>query len=595
MTSFKEMSCLPPLRKPYRSIRASQHRPVKPYWKNICYKDNEQFSILEELKLSELPYDMSIIWSSAERDSRTNPSLNWRGDKDLSYHLRTLWDDICNLTSSHHSFNFLRQSGVYSASNTFFPDFEICKLSKNKHSFFDEENTSAFIEILCPSSCEEDINKDLLSAPNLVNSVISRMVQLHVMNDIPDVIVLVTNYNQWKFFWIKSSDWLIKATGMDTIHKHTESLHKNSQSHELEIVNIQDVLPRNEVEDYDEGLVHGDCLVNILSNLVVEIMNEDESTTEEEERGVEICSTKTYFYNDPAIVELLASFFEKITYVREPPVSSLFSRLTDNNYKQVKYALVNEQDYVWTSLPSTLEFKLAFCVNAKSFYLLYELNDGRDGRTWLGCTLQGHLCVLKFGNCTSMFRIKDEAHSWNSIWNFPAYFIVLAKYNHVVVMPFCFVGCFLPKTGNPFFTNFKAIRNKRNAPISKRTNDDKFILENFVDDFTNNNGTIDHVDSAPLRFYLNNPLKAAEIAITDMIQKGYQHLDLKWSHIALLPQFDKNSKLLKVRPILIDLFDTRRIGQTEDKQKIIKEGMENVVASMQKTQERILLADSCDT
>jgi hypothetical protein len=585
LPSLKEKQCLPALGIPLCSVKASQYFPVKPYWKNVTYSNNQQFTILQELKLSNLSYEMSSIWWDAEGSSETDPYLKWGGERDLKYHFKLLWDDISRLNPAYlrSDFYFSDHISACHASYSFFPDFQLCKLIENDNWSIEDFKTLAFVEILCPSTREQDKDTDCLSDNKLVQSVTSRMMQLHVLFDIPDVMVLVTNYNQWKIFWTKSTNWLINAISLETIqaardHEALSLSEKFSESLNLEFKAL----------DFEIAEKHLSAANP--TNFVAET-EETGRAEANEERNFEICSTKTYYYNDPTIVELLANFFTKIKYVRQSPVSSLFSRLIDTTRKHVKYALVDEKDYIWTCLPMNLELKLSFSVNSKSFYLLHELNDGRDGRTWLGCSPRGHLCILKFGNGNSGRYIAKEAKAWYDVWNVPAYDIILAKYNKVLVMPFCFAGCFLSKTGTPFFTNLKSIGNKGNAPIIE-SNEDCVNQNNFILDFSVY-GTVGSLDSESFLFYLKNPLKAAENAITNMVQNGYKHNDLKWAHVALLPQFDEDSKLIKAKPILIDLFDIRKIIETdEDKDTIITEGMKKIEENVLKIQEIMLLSNS---
>lgn len=60
---------------------------------------------------------------------------------------------------------------------------------------------------------------------------------------------------------------------------------------------------------------------------------------------------------------------------------------------------------------------------------------------------------------------------------------------------------------------------------------------------------------ASLRKYFDNPNLAAKEAITEMANKGYEHMDLHWRHVGLLPYENNNNteSTWSVKPILIDL------------------------------------------
>ncbi len=69
--------------------------------------------------------------------------------------------------------------------------------------------------------------------------------------------------------------------------------------------------------------------------------------------------------------------------------------------------------------------------------------------------------------------------------------------------------------------------------------------------------------------YFQNPIQAAKKAIHEMAEKRYQHDDLKWNHVALLPQFDG---YWSFRPILLDLTRLSETSKTPDE--LVKMGIE---------------------
>ena len=64
-------------------------------------------------------------------------------------------------------------------------------------------------------------------------------------------------------------------------------------------------------------------------------------------------------------------------------------------------------------------------------------------------------------------------------------------------------------------------------------------------------------------------------AITEMANKGYEHADLHWRHVALLPvpptdNSNSNERLWKVKPILIDLHRVNKISPGQEEEIITK-------------------------
>jgi hypothetical protein len=76
---------------------------------------------------------------------------------------------------------------------------------------------------------------------------------------------------------------------------------------------------------------------------------------------------------------------------------------------------------------------------------------------------------------------------------------------------------------------------------------------------------------------LNNPHKVAELAIKDMAEKGYRHLDIAWRHIALLPSeytiIENNKKEWSLKPMLIDLAYVRKLTKNETIKKVVEEDL----------------------
>jgi hypothetical protein len=71
--------------------------------------------------------------------------------------------------------------------------------------------------------------------------------------------------------------------------------------------------------------------------------------------------------------------------------------------------------------------------------------------------------------------------------------------------------------------------------------------------------------------YIDNPIIAAKEALAKMLDIGYKHNDVKWSHVALMPT-KQDTKWILI-PVMIDLTDVKFIGIKTDieKQKILQD------------------------
>ena len=79
----------------------------------------------------------------------------------------------------------------------------------------------------------------------------------------------------------------------------------------------------------------------------------------------------------------------------------------------------------------------------------------------------------------------------------------------------------------------------------------------------------------------------AETAIRTMAEHGYQHDDLEWRHVALLPRppTDETSLLWTVQPVLIDLHRLRRMSDTETVDAVVE-------ASLNILKQRLLIKET---
>jgi hypothetical protein len=118
--------------------------------------------------------------------------------------------------------------------------------------------------------------------------------------------------------------------------------------------------------------------------------------------------------------------------------------------------------------------------------------------------------------------------------------------------------------------------------------DDAIFFRPIGPKWTADNTTVDDIlnsevlcafDST-LRTYFNHPHSVAKKAITQMAQIGYQHNDLKWEHVGLLPF--KKGKKWSVKPVLIDLHDVIYFKENLDDEAFTSKQTEVIETSLQK-------------
>lgn len=78
-----------------------------------------------------------------------------------------------------------------------------------------------------------------------------------------------------------------------------------------------------------------------------------------------------------------------------------------------------------------------------------------------------------------------------------------------------------------------------------------------------------------LEHYYNQPFEVAEEALKHMVDKGYKHCDIEWRHVGLLPfkNEEVGTGVWAVKPVLIDLYDTKELSANFDKETFIKEAL----------------------
>ena len=270
-----------------------------------------------------------------------------------------------------------------------------------------------------------------------------------------------------------------------------------------------------------------------------------------------LCETRTFRYNEPALVEALVSVVSEMSKsIIEPPTSFLGRGQRKGGLTERidvrKYGFVDRIGFKWSALPSGLE-NLSFelpTARTKSFFLLEDFHGGADGRVWLAMNSSGRLCVLKLSDSTNFI---EEACAWKVAWNAADVRVVQLLNCNALMMPFAF-HAFVE--GSSVF--FRGLHKWKSEDLSAESIMDSDVNAKF--------------DKESVLHYYNNPRLVAEEALEALASKGFAHGDLHWRHVALLPVYDETKSLWKVKPILIDLTRLNACNEQE-RESIAQKGM----------------------
>ena len=248
---------------------------------------------------------------------------------------------------------------------------------------------------------------------------------------------------------------------------------------------------------------------------------------------LDVYLSRVYDRSELELVEVLVNLLYKIG---KSPISTPQKFIEPHK----KYIHAKENSFTYQSLPVALNsfsYKMP-SAHCKNFYILQYYHRGGDGRIALCCSSAGDLCVLKF----LLYRenekqvLENEAKEWNQLWNSKCRVVMICK-RHALLMPFCFH--IRMRFGNPIFFGLKDWN--RLDTLSGPS-----FIDTEVKDFPK-------LDKEKFEYYQHNPKKAADQAITRMLELNVVHSDFKWEHVALLPSFSNTSDLIDLLPISLDL------------------------------------------
>jgi hypothetical protein len=266
---------------------------------------------------------------------------------------------------------------------------------------------------------------------------------------------------------------------------------------------------------------------------------------------VDLYASRVYHHTDTALVEVLASLFHKSSM---SPMAFPVAFID----KSRMYVTVSSQSVRYQPLPKAFT---AFTFDMPSaqystFHILKYCHRGADGRVALCCNEVGQLGVLKFP-IDDVIDLNAEAHLWNRLWHTQVRVVTINE-KSALLMPFSF--------------HIKVVDNRPQfCGLGEWSN---FASSSFSNDEVN--GSINLVQLAE---YQANPSLACRKALDRMCELHLEHDDLRWRHVALLPEFNQATNVFDLRPIFLDL--TRVSDMVDTKEKVFQRTESMMITELQ--------------
>jgi len=214
-----------------------------------------------------------------------------------------------------------------------------------------------------------------------------------------------------------------------------------------------------------------------------------------------------------------------------------------------RYLLTYTKDtYYWDKAPSGESISLR--IPAKQtmiFSILRYFRGGADGKVALAITKStpNHLCVLKEHYIDN--DLTTELNNWKLFNEFNCYVKVLFSKRKMLVIPLVF---HVTERDGIKTINFNLSEwSKEEVTQVKPCIQLDRMTEKVTQCWNNMNITIEDI---------------AIQAVMNIANHGYEHLDIKWNHVGLMPIIDDNDQcnVLSLKPVLIDLV---RMNNVHDK------------------------------
>jgi len=288
-------------------------------------------------------------------------------------------------------------------------------------------------------------------------------------------------------------------------------------------------------------------------------LNFEVSVTPSDPTTNKLFVSRLYMYDDPTLIEVLAATIYKMKLTQINPPTSLIRSLPCDEPR--RFGCVTNNTFNWVLLPRDLTIdKLTYempATHTKWYYFIQDFHGGRDGRVWLSMNEGGKLAVIKISRERSY---ETEVKNWQDIWDQNNVRQLTLLDANAMIMPVVFHGHIEGKT--IFF-----------RPIGPKWSTGTATVE----DIRNSEVKCNFDES--LETYFNEPIRVASEAITEMARKGYQHNDLHWRHVGLLP-YHKGDGVWAVKPVMIDLHEVTHFGKNLSKEELSVKAEEVIAESL---------------
>ena len=312
----------------------------------------------------------------------------------------------------------------------------------------------------------------------------------------------------------------------------------------------------------------------------------DEDNDEKVSRN--LIKSKTIKGTDPLLIRYLVSIMIKCFNRRMNGITTSVSLLQKNRI----VLKIGKDNISWIKLPESFQnlsiippaftnHKADSKQSSKSFLLLRDYREGRDGKAWLGCNKNGNLVVLKFFKGNKDMRndkgkvltkseirekgntaIAEECKMWNEIYGANTAISLELQNQLVLIMPFVFCCSYDKKNKTKHFNTTLQPSHVTNVELLKLD--------------------LQHVkDLSTIRDLIKKtPDEIANEIINTIAKKGYIHKDIAWRHIGVRPIIiskDKNKPIkFRLEPTLIDLTS---IEKADPKPELVDEMMKQLRSS----------------
>uniref|UniRef100_A0A7S0SRF7 DUF5898 domain-containing protein n=1 Tax=Chromulina nebulosa TaxID=96789 RepID=A0A7S0SRF7_9STRA len=380
----------------------------------------------------------------------------------------------------------------------------------------------------------KDVFRDIIKMLKLEKSILINKLSLTIVKQqIPDILFFEVNGILIGICDVKRPSSSFKKSGTGDIDEQlNEELQNQITNYLLQLKYTYGItFPIGVITTYNEWKI---CCLDEAYDYFVSIEEnfsppQVSQAPNRQEKKITLFTSEVYKFDNPDLIEVLAGAIYKMHNSVITPLTSILSP------SERKFGFINSDTFVWKCLskPESLTYEMP-PKNTRKFYLIQDFHGGRDGRVWLSISESGKLAVCKL---TDSISYVNEAKLWNLFWCDGVFTTTLLKAN-ALIMPFVFHGHLDIVTEN--FT-FRPIFGPK--WINK--------VDCTAEDIRLSEISCDFDDS--LERHFNDPKTVAKEALEVMAKYSYQHDDLHWRHVGLMPYKKRDTEQWAVKPVLIDL------------------------------------------